>query len=306
MFNTLISPKQLSQKLNTPNWLIFDCRTELSDPGAGRRAYEQGHLPGAMYADLNEDLCGPILTRPGGFTETGRHPLPDVDTFVATLNRWGVTNQTQVIAYDDKGGGLSAARLWWMLRWVGHDAVAVLDGGWQGWVGGQYSVDSGQYSVGSGQNSGDRKWMERKPFEARVRPELVVGAKEVMEAGSGHSALSIFDSRAPERFRGENEPIDPVAGRVPGAQNAPYSDTQTSEGFFRSPQDLKNHFEKLLGNTEGSQAVFYCGSGVTAAANVLAFKHAGLGDAKLYAGSWSDWIADPSRPIAKGETQPHG
>lgn len=298
MFTTLISPEKLNQNLDTPNWLIFDCRTNLADPAQGRRDYEQGHIPSAIYADLNEDLCGPILTRPGGFTETGRHPLPDVDTFVTTLNRWGVTNQTQVIAYDDKGGGLSAARLWWMLRWVGHDAVAVLDGGWQGWV-------SRQYSVSNWQNLGDRK-LGGKPFEARVRPELVVGAKEVMEARSGHSALSIFDSRAPERFRGETEPIDPVAGRVPGAQNAPYSDTQTSEGFFRSPQDLKSHFEKLLGKAEGSHAVFYCGSGVTAAANVLALKHAGLGDAKLYAGSWSDWIADPSRPIAKGEIQPHG
>lgn len=299
MFTTLISPENLHKHYKDPNWLIFDCRTNLADHNQGRRDYEQGHIPGALYADLERDLSGPMIPRPGGFTKTGRHPLPDVDTFVATLNHWGVTNKTQVITYDDKGGGLSAARLWWMLRWVGHDAVAVLDGGWQGWVERQYPVVSGQETVA-------RQPVAGKPFKVQVREEMVVGADEVLKAREDFSPLIILDSRAPERFRGETEPIDPVAGRVPWAKNAPYADTQTPEGFFRPQKDLKVHFQKLLGNAQGSQAVFYCGSGVTAAANLLALKHAGLGDGKLYAGSWSEWIADPSRPIGKGDFISHG
>ncbi|NUM43611.1 MAG: sulfurtransferase [Anaerolineales bacterium] len=290
MYTTLISPEELHQNLNTPNWLIFDCRTELSDPHAGRRAYAQGHLPGALFADLDEDLCGPIRPRPDGFTETGRHPLPDVETFVATLNQWGVTNQTQVIAYDDKGGGLSAARLWWMLRWVGHDMVAVLDGGWQGWVGKGYPVSS---EAPSAPQPGG------KPFKVQMRDDLLIDATDVLKAREEFSPLLILDSRAPERYRGETEPIDPVAGRVPWARNAPYTNTQTPEGFFRPKPELKAHFEKLLGLSAGKNAVFYCGSGVTAAANLLALKHAGLGDGKLYSGSWSDWITDPTRPIGK-------
>ncbi len=291
MYITLISPEILHKNINTPNWKIFDCRTALTDPDQGRRDYEHSHIPGAIFADLKQDLCGPILPRPNGFTETGRHPLPDVDTFVATLHRWGVNNKTQVIAYDDKGGGLSAARLWWMLRWVGHDAVAVLDGGWQGWVGKQYAVVSGQYSEGGTQGT-------EKPFEARVQRQMLVGAEEVYTAREEFLPLQVFDSRAPERYRGETEPIDPVAGRVPWALNAPYTDTQTPEGFFRPQKELKGHFEKLLMNTDGKNTIFYCGSGVTAAANLLALKHAGLGEGKLYAGSWSDWITDPARPVA--------
>ncbi|HNB54394.1 MAG TPA: sulfurtransferase [Anaerolineales bacterium] len=290
MYTTLITPENLQKNLNTPNWIIFDCRTELSNSGAGRHAYEQGHLPGALYADLNKDLCGPILSRPGGFTETGRHPLPDVQTFVATLNRWGVTNQTQVIAYDDKGGGLSAARLWWMLRWVGHDAVAVLDGGWQGWVGNGYPVSVEPPLAPN---------PDRKPFKAQMRPQLLADADEVLKAREDFSPLLVFDSRAPERYRGETEPIDPVAGRVPWALNAPYTQTQTPNGFFRLQKELKAHFESLLGNTEAKNTIFYCGSGVTAAANLLALKYAGLGDGKLYSGSWSNWITDPTRPIGK-------
>ncbi|MCB9136362.1 MAG: sulfurtransferase [Anaerolineales bacterium] len=291
MYITLISPENLQKNLNTSNWLVFDCRTELSDPCAGRRAYEQGHIPGALYADLNEDLCGPIIPRPGGYTATGRHPLPKVETFVATLNRWGVTNQTQVIAYDDKGGGLSAARLWWMLRWLGHDAVAVLDGGWQGWVGKQFPIS---VEIPFEQKS------ESAPFRANIREEMLVDADVVLKGREEFSSLLVFDSRAPERYRGEIEPIDPIAGRVPWALNAPYTETQGFDGFFRPQKELKAHFEKLLGKANAKNAIFYCGSGVTAAANLLALKHAGLGDGKLYSGSWSDWITDSSRPIGKG------
>ena len=302
VYSTLISPENLHKHVYDPHWYIFDCRFALADPEQGRRDYEKGHISGARYADLDKDLCGPIRTRPGGFTETavltGRHPLPDVDTFVATLNRWGVTNNTQVVAYDDKGGGLAAARLWWMLRWVGHDPVAVLDGGWQGWIGKQYPVSSGQYSVSSEQLEVSRQ-LAGKPFRAQVRPELLATTEDV-QAMMGDPERLIVDSRTPERYRGEIEPIDPVAGRIPGAANVAYGDTQTANGFFRPAQALKEQFEQLLDNVSPQNTVFYCGSGVTAAASLLAMKHAGLGDGKLYAGSWSEWIADPNRPIEKG------
>ena len=291
MYTTLISPEVLQKNLANSSWRIIDCRFALADPEQGRRDYEQAHIPGAIYADLDKDLCGPILTRPDGFTETGRHPLPDVDTFVATLNRWGVTNKTQVIPYDDQGGGLAAARLWWMLRWVGHDAVAVLDGGWQGWVGKLYSVVGGQFSGSVAQPTGIG-------FKARVQQEMVISAEELYSARDAYSPLWVFDSRAPERYRGETEPIDPVAGHIPWAQNAPYTDTQTPEGFFRPKEVLQGYFEELLGPVKAQNTIFYCGSGVTAAANLLAMKHAGFGDGKLYAGSWSEWIADPTRPVA--------
>jgi thiosulfate/3-mercaptopyruvate sulfurtransferase len=291
MYTTIISSEELRKHLYSPNWRIFDCRFSLADPNQGRRDYDQVHIPGAQYADLDKDLCGPILTRPDGFTELGRHPLPDVGAFVDTLNRWGVTNKSQVVAYDDKGGGLAAARLWWMLRWVGHDAVAVLDGGWQGWVGQQYPVSADKVA---------RKLKkDEKPFEPQVREKLLATTEDVLAVINNPDYL-IIDSRAPERYRGDSEPIDPVAGRIPGAVNAPYGEMQTSDEFFHPNHILKVKFEQLLGRVFQHNAIFYCGSGVTAAANLLAMKHAGIGDGKLYAGSWSEWIADLSRPIELG------
>jgi thiosulfate/3-mercaptopyruvate sulfurtransferase len=294
MYTTLISPETLYKHLNDPNWRIFDCRFALADPDWGRQAYEQAHIPGALYADLDKDLSGSILARPGGFTETGRHPLPDVDVFVATLNRWGVTNKTQAVAYDDKGGGLAAARLWWLLRWVGHDVVAVLDSGWQGWIRKEYSVGSKQSSPVNRLDSSSVR-----PFIPHPRPELLATTEDV--EGMIHNAnYLIVDSRAPERYRGETEPIDPIAGRIPSAANAPYGATQIPEGNFRPVEDLRAQFKHLIGDIPPRNTVFYCGSGVTAAANLLAMKHAELGDGKLYAGSWSSWIADQSHPIEKG------
>lgn len=205
-----------------------------------------------------------------------------------------MTNKTQVIAYDDKGGGLAAARLWWMLRWVGHDAVAVLDGGWQGWVGKPYPVESGPPRLSHPETRG---------FQPRVRPEMLVTAEDVYNARGYYSQLLIVDSRAEERFRGDTEPIDPVAGHIPWAINFPFTGTQSPEGFFYSGEVLKNSFEDM--NIHGPDVAFYCGSGVTAAANVLALKHAGLGEGKLYAGSWSEWIANPSRPTAYPQTYTH-
>jgi thiosulfate/3-mercaptopyruvate sulfurtransferase len=216
--------------------------------------------------------------------QTGRHPLPDIESFVRTLGGWGIDDGVQVVAYDDATGGI-AARLWWMLRWLGHDAAAVLDGGWVQWAKQGLPVRAGQ---------------ERKPgrvFEARPRVRLLVSTATVESISqAGHPAL--FDSRTADRYRGENETIDPVAGHIPGAICAPYPDNIGPDGLFLPRELLRARFEALLGHRPVEEAVFYCGSGVTAAQNLLAIAHAGLGDGRLYAGSWSQWIADRSRPVA--------
>ncbi len=195
----------------------------------------------------------------------------------------------QVIAYDDRDGSMAAARLWWLLRWLGHDGVAVLDGGWQQWQQAGYQVASG---VGS---------RAPRTFVSRVRGEFAVTAEEVL-ARLHSPGLRLVDVRSGERYRGEQEPIDPVAGHIPGAVNAPYMEMLDAEGCFWSPQKLRGRFQTALGDTPPEQAIFYCGSGVTAAHELLAFAHAGLGNGRLYAGSWSDWITDPNRPRATGES----
>jgi len=279
-YRTLISPKTLAAHLNDPDWAVVDCRFWLDDPERGRRDYRRAHIPGAVYAHLDEDLSAPPV--PG---QTGRHPLPDPAAFAERLGRWGIGNATQVVAYDDRGGAI-AARLWFLLRWLGHQAVAVLDGGYPRWV------------------------MERLPttkripqprsrtFTPHLRPELVVATPEVEAIVRGERAQRLCDSRTPERYRGEQEPIDPVAGHIPGAISLPYPDNLTVDGRFRPPEALRARFQRAL---QGQSPVFYCGSGVTAAHNLLAYLHAGLGEAPLYAGSWSEWITDPRRPVATGE-----
>ena len=276
MFTTLISPPELFTL--QANVVIVDCRFSLADTNYGRKAYAAGHIPRAVYAHLDEDLSGPII-----HGKTSRHPLPDVNDFSAKLSAWGVDNDTQVVAYDDAGGAI-AARLWWMLRWLGHDAVAVLNGGIQAWEA-NYPLSQGVPSV------------VPATFTPRLRPELLVNVETVAQA---HAETLLIDSRTPERYRGEAEPIDPIAGHIPGAVNAPHPTTIGDDGDYLSPTTLRAHFETLLGDTSPIQAVFYCGSGVTAARNLLAMAYAGLGDGKLYAGSWSEWITDPSRPVATG------
>ena len=281
-YQTLISTFELANHLNHPEWAVVDCRSSLDDPGRGRRDYELAHIPGAVYAHLEDDLSGTII--PG---QTGRHPLPELDVFVRTLSRWGITAGVQVVAYDDHNGSM-AARLWWMLRWVGHDDVAVLEGGWAAWQQEGRPVRTGAE--------------ERAARDAVVhpRPELVAGIDEIV-ARANDPATRLIDARSPERFRGEHEPIDPVAGHIPGAICGPFGENLDATGRFRSPAELRTRFERLLGPVAPEQAIFYCGSGVSAAHNLLAFAHAGLGDARLYAGSWSEWITDPQRPIERGE-----
>ena len=254
----------------------------MADPELGRNEYLKAHIPGAVYANLDEDLCGPVI--PG---VTGRHPLPAVLDFLRTLSGWGIGDGVQVIAYDDAGGSMAAARLWWMLQWLGHSGAAVLNGGWQRWQSENLPV-----------RPGVEKRSARR-FQARIQPERVVDSTG-LEAALKDKELRIIDVRAGERYRGEVEPLDPVAGHIPGAISVPYTDTLEPGGSFKSPEVLRAGFSSLLREIPAERAIFYCGSGVTAAQSVLALAHSGLGQAKLYAGSWSEWITDPGRPIATG------
>lgn len=279
-FSAVISSDELAALLFDPQLRVVDCRASLQNPAAGREAYAKAHVPGASFADLLDDLSGPIVAG-----QTGRHPLPSIESLVARLQSWGIGAQSQVVVYDDAGGAF-AARLWWMLRWLGHDAVAVLDGGFPAWVAEGHPVIDTQAIV------------PRGDFVARPRDEWLVTARELATPQS--TGQKLFDARAPERFRGDVEPIDPVAGHIPGAENLPFAEN-LRDGRFRSPAELRARFARALGDTPPEQAVVYCGSGVTACHDVLAFAHAGLPLPRLYAGSWSEWITDPARPTAKSD-----
>jgi len=278
-YTTLLAPADGQAHLDDPDWVFVDSRFSLTDTERGRRAYREAHLPGAVYAHLDEDLCGPIV--PG---VTGRHPLPTVDAFAGTLSAWGIAAGVQVVAYDDAGGGI-AARLWWMLRWLGHDAVAVLDGGWPAW-----------HRLGFPTRNGDETRPPRR-FMPQPRSALIADAAEV-DARRTDPAYRLLDARGPERYRGEHEPIDPVAGHIPGAVSVPFAGNLDADGAFLPAEALRARFEALLGHVPPACTISYCGSGVTAAHNLLAMTHAGLGEARLYPGSWSHWITDEERPVA--------
>jgi thiosulfate/3-mercaptopyruvate sulfurtransferase len=261
--------------------VVVDCRFTLADTEYGRRAYQQAHVAGAVYAHLDEDLAGPVI--PG---QTGRHPLPEVETFAQTLSRWGIEAKTQVVAYDDTGGAF-AARLWWMLRWLGHEAVAVLDGGWPRWQQEGHPIRSGLET------------RTARNFVPHPQPHLMADAVEVFQIRTD-PAFRLVDSRSAERYRGENEPIDPVAGHIPGAISAPFADNLAADGCFLPVEELRARFQSLLGDAPPERAIFYCGSGVTAAHNLLAMAYAGLGEGRLYVGSWSEWIVKQEGLVAKG------
>jgi thiosulfate/3-mercaptopyruvate sulfurtransferase len=281
MHTTLIPPAALAARLFDLDLAIIDCRFTLVDKGRGHRDYLAGHIPGAVYAHLDDDLAGPII--PG---LSGRHPLPDPDAFARRLGEWGIGEGVQVVAYDDAGGAY-AARLWWMLRWLGHEAVAVLDGGWQAWLAEGWPAAAG------------RETRPLRVFSPHPRPELLATTAEV-DAIRLDPGWRLLDARGADRFRGENETLDPVAGHIPGALSLPYTGNLGPDGRFLPPQDLAARFAPLLGHTPAQRIVCSCGSGVTAAHNLLAMLHAGLGEGRLYAGSWSEWITDPSRPVAVG------
>ncbi|HEX6607765.1 MAG TPA: sulfurtransferase [Chloroflexia bacterium] len=287
VYSTLISAADLRPHLGEADWAVVDCRFALNEPERGRHDYLAAHIPGAVYAHLTEDLSGPVV--PG---QTGRHPLPEVDRFAQVLAGWGIDARVQVVAYDASGGSMAAARLWWMLHWLGHEAAAVLDGGWPAWQAAGYPEASGP------------EHRTPRTFTPHVHSELVLSSAEV--AARLHDPRTrLLDVRAAARYRGEQEPIDPVAGHIPGAASAPYEDTLDTAGRFRAPEELRARFQGLLGAAPPEGAVAYCGSGVTAAHTLLALTHAGLGPGRLYAGSWSEWITDPARPIATGE-EPQG
>lgn len=281
-FTTLISTAELADHLDDPSWIVVDCRFSLADAALGRLRYLESHIAGAVFADLNQDLSAPIV--PG---KTGRHPMPEASVFAATAGRLGIGPAMQVVVYDDAGGAM-AARLWWMLRLMGHEAVAVLDGDWRAWQREQRPTAQGE---------------ETRPpqhFQPRPHEGWLVDVAEVT-ARLGDPTLRLFDARTADRFRGENETIDPVAGHIPGAISAPYAENLDAEGYFLPREALAARFRTLLGDAPVEEAVFYCGSGVSAAHNLLALAHAGLGTARLYAGSWSEWITDPTRPVATGD-----
>jgi len=285
-FTTLIDAAVLRDRLDEPDLAIIDCRFDLANPEGGRRAYLQGHIPGARYADLNRDLSAPISAT------SGRHPLPAPADFAATLQRLRIGRATQVIAYDDSAGAF-AARAWWLLRWMGHEAVAVLDGGIKAWIGIGGPLESGEAEpLPSASRGGDS---HAPPVAAAAVIDAAGVAARLQDPG-----FLLIDARAPERFTGSVEPIDSVAGHVEGAVNQPFSANIGADGRFLPPAELRRLWQQRLAGRKPEQVAAMCGSGVTACHNLLSLELAGFRGAKLYAGSWSEWIRDPTRPIARG------
>lgn len=287
MFDYLITPEQLHSNLGRADWLVFDVRHDLVDHGAGRRAYEQGHIPGALFLDHETDLAAPKTGL------NGRHPLPDRQDLAALMRLKGLTSGTQVVVYDAHGA-LFASHLWWMLRWLGHPRVAILDGGLPAWqqAGGELETGQRQPSVSEAQAVQSLNL----PREAAMP---TVSADHVL-ANIAKPAFTILDARAPERYRGEVEPMDPVAGHIPGALNRSHGTNLDAQGRFKSAAQLQAEFLALLGDTPATEVVHQCGSGITACHNLFAMELAGLTGSRIYPGSWSEWVSDVARPVARG------
>ncbi|MGH8808526.1 MAG: sulfurtransferase [Noviherbaspirillum sp.] len=283
-YATLISAADLSKHVQDPSWVVLDCRHDLANPDAGSATYAAGHVPGAQFAHLDTELSDKSPGPDGRFR--GRHPLPERNAFVETLRRWGVNHGSQVIAYDAHGGTF-AARLWWMLRWVGHQAVAVLDGGLPAWQ-----------ALGMAL-SAEPVARQRGNFEPRYPLVKTADVEDVL-ANLANPTHTIVDARAPDRFRGENETLDPVGGHIPGAKNRFFKDNLQADGHFKPADQLRAEFGALALAPETS--IMQCGSGVTACHNLLALEVAGLPGATLYPGSWSEWCSDKSRPVATGNS----
>lgn len=278
MHTTLVSVQTLANHLRDPHWSIVDCRFDLAQPSAGEAAYRAGHIPGAIYAHLDRDLSSPITPR------SGRHPLPDPERFAATLSAWGVTADTQVVAYD-ADNGMYASRLWWLLRWVGHRAVAVLDGGFKAWTTASLPTNTEIPARAPGN------------FQAQPDRDMWLDADQVQERVQ-QPDWRLLDARAPERFAGKVEPLDTVAGHVPGARNHPFSTNLTSDARFSAPEELRRRYQQSQAGVADDHTIAMCGSGVTACHLLLAMEVAGKPGARLYAGSWSEWIRNPSRGVA--------
>ncbi|WP_415893610.1 sulfurtransferase [Neptuniibacter sp. PT8_73] len=277
MFTTIVNAEELQNHISESDWVVFDCRFNLADTSAGKNAYLEGHIPGAIYLDLDQDLSSSITP------ETGRHPLPDLERFVARLVQSGVSNNTQVVVYDDCAGAM-AARCWWLLRLVGHKAVAVLDGGLPAW------------QLLSGELNDHIPQPTSTAYTSSLQQNQNLTVSEVEQALDAQS-IYLVDARAAERYRGEVEPIDPIAGHVPSALNRPLTDN-LAEGKFKPAAQLREEWLSVLGGKSVEAVVHMCGSGVTACHNQLAMEIAGLSGSRVYSGSWSEWIRDPARPIA--------
>jgi thiosulfate/3-mercaptopyruvate sulfurtransferase len=277
-FHSVISASDLLSKLGTNDWRIVDCRFDLMAPEKGYKDFLAGHIPGAVYANLDRDLSGPIRS------DSGRHPLPDSEKFVQALGRWGISNQSQVIAYDYANGAI-AARLWWMLRWFGHADVAVLNGGIAAWT----------------RAGGPMERAERRPAKAHFTPQPDdASILETTELLRNSQDIRLIDARDRNRFQGLSEPIDAVAGHIPGAGNLPFSELLSTDGQFLAAQVLRERLFGVLGNADARPWAAMCGSGVTACHLALAAEIAGITRPRVYVGSWSEWIRDPCRPVATG------
>lgn len=287
MYTTLISAQDLAAHIDNPNWVVVDCRHDLMNLAAGREGYAAGHLPGAVFGDIDTQLSGARHGPDGVFR--GRHPLPEKEALLDTLRGWGIDDDSQVVAYDAHGG-MFAARLWWLMRWLGHEAVAVLDGGMAAWqaIGKPLTLDAVSKPRGS--------IGVRAPFV----PTVTVA--EVMENVDKGERI-VIDARASDRFRGENETIDPIGGHIPGARNRFFKDNLQADGRFKDAATLRDEFAALV--DDPARAIMQCGSGVTACHNLLALEVAGMPGAALYPGSWSEWVGDgkndTGRPVAKGD-----
>ena len=278
MYTTIISASELFAQLDNPKWIIFDCRFNVTQPQWGREQYDTGHIPGAFYCDLDKDLSSPPTS------DSGRHPLPDAQTLGLKLAAWGVSDNSQVVVYDEAVGAV-AARMWWTLRWLGHNAVAVLDGGLKQWNEAAYPL-----------NTELPKTKPKGNFQPHPNDDLWVSTAEVERVGTDADTV-LIDARSQARFRGEEEQVDPIGGHIPGALNRPLTDNMGSDGCFLSSQQLRDYYAPLC----REQVIHYCGSGVTACHNLLAMEVAGLGLQQLYVGSWSEWIRSKDRPLATGD-----
>ena len=279
MEKNLVTAQELAGHLDDPQWVVIDVRHDLADVGRGRRAYAAGHIPGAYFMHLDDDLSGP---KDG---TNGRHPLPEIKELARKLNERGITRDTQVVVYDD-ASGCYAVRLWWMLRWLGHERVATLDGGYPRWVKEGHPVDASVPPPRKG--------------DFTPKPDLAAWVDvHYVERTRDDASVKLIDARAPERYTGKIEPLDPVAGHVPGAINRFWQENLRDDGRFKPAHELREEFRDLVGGANPAQVVHMCGSGVTACHNLFAMTLAGLPGGRLYPGSWSEWCADRSRPVAR-------
>ncbi len=279
-FQTIISVEELNENINQKNWCLFDCRFSLKDPKDGLAKFNQGHIPGAQFADMDADLSSTMTTN------SGRHPLPDPNEFIAKLQNWGVNNSSQVICYDDMSGAF-AARMWWLLKWLGHDDVAVLDGGINHWAKIDLPIETNVRSRLEGTFTGEANnnmWVDINFIQEQLE----------------QNKIHLLDARASDRFTAKDTKTDPVAGHIPGALSFPFAGNLTKQGIFKSEQDLQKRFSSVSTNDQ-TEVINMCGSGVTACHNLLAMSIAGLPMTRLYVGSWSEWIKENSRPVAIGD-----